>query len=186
MTKRRMGAVAGVLAACLMLAAPAGAGTATREDGNDSPGLLDVQRVVHGHAGDGILLHRFKTFEKWDWSIFENETFADFSFFVNGGRRVDRTLTVTTSPDGTPYAEMYDRDGDTVGYARVWKPTPRSLQVEFHRSLLGKNVDSYRWKLLTTFHEDDHEKCGTSGNAIKLCPDAAPNRGKGKIRHRLG
>ena len=185
MTKTRMTTLIGAAAVSLLLALPAGAGTGARVDGNDSPGLLDVQRAVHGHAGDGILLHRFRTFEKWDWSIFENETFADFSFFVNGGRRVDRTLTVTTSPDGTPYAEMFDRAGDTVGYARVWKPTPRSLQIEFPRNLLGKNVARYRWKLLTTFHADDHEECGTSGNAIELCPDLAPNRGKGKLRHRL-
>lgn len=186
MTRRRIATLTGAAALTLVLVLPAGGDTGARADGNDSPGLLDVQRVVHRHGGDGVLVHRFRTFEKWDWSIFENESFADFTFFVNGGRRRDRTLTVTTSPDGTPYAEMFDRDGDTVGYARVWKPSARSLQVEFPKTLLGKNVTRYRWKLFTTFHEDDHEDCGTSGNAIMLCEDVAPNQGKGKLRHRLG
>lgn len=174
-----------VLATAVVLAAlaPAAADTGARNDRNDSPGLLDMKRVIHRHAGDGILVHRFRTFDAWDWSIFEEGSRVYFSFFVEAGSTEDRTLQVTASSDGTPYAEMTDADGGTLGYARVWKPSPRSLQVEFPKRLLGKKVSEYRWKVRTIFHQTDHPDCGTSGDVRVLCNDRAPN--KRKIRHRL-
>lgn len=181
---RRAAAVL-LAAASIVVALPAGATTAVHRDRNDSPGLLDVRRVLHRHAGEGILVHRVRTFEKWGWSIFNQGSYVELMFFVNGGPARDRTLWVTTSPDGTPYAEMNDKAGDTVGYARVWKPSRRTLLVEFPKNLLGKNVRRYRWTAETTFHQDGHEECGGSTGVIVYCFDRAPNRGS-KMRHRLG
>lgn len=148
----------------------------TRKDADDAAGKLDVQSVQWKHSSGRLLIHHLTTYEAWTNDVFQKGSYIFFSFKM-GDRR--RQLFVSTSEDGTLFGQMTDPDtGRIVGFAKVWRPDERSLQVEFPRRFLGRSVSRYKWEVTTNFHEEGHPECGTQGSGVISCPDRVPDTGR--------
>ena len=61
---------------------------------------------------------------------------------IDGDPRPERQLEIDVR-NGSLFARMSTAIGpsEVFGFAQVWKPGPRSVVVEFPRSLLGKHED---------------------------------------------
>lgn len=166
----------------MVLASAATASAALVTDPDDSPGGLDVSAVRQGYheiigTGQRLIRHRIETLEGWDIATFlEGNTYAEIDFDLDGGG-LDRRLTIDAS-DGSMYAVMYgSKPHLLLGYARVWKPDPKRVVVEFPRRLFDAQSDGYRWRVRTVFHDDSYPDCATVDDMVFLCADHAPDTG---------
>lgn len=150
-----------------------------------SAGRLDIARVSHGHTrtmrwGETTLSHRIRMHHRWLnrrlTSPHASPTGVDLLAQVSGVRRRGLAITVQVSPDGSLYGEARSFGGDLIGYARVWRSGPRALTIAFPRSLLGEDVNSYRWFVRATDY-DGAAGVGCHGTRDPACYDVAPNRG---------
>ena len=147
-------------------------------------------QVCHGHsfiyaADQHLVRHRLVTREGWDESALADANTHIYVYFsVDSDERPERQLWIDVR-NGTLFARMSTAIGpfEVFGFAQVWKPGPKSVVVEFPRSLLGKHISSYRYSVRSSFHEDFHPECGGGGDAVIICADVVPWRGWIEHRH---
>lgn len=124
----------------------ANADTRRELDRDDAQGFLDIRWVAHGHgynaAAETAVRHRIETFASWK----SRDLPCGAMGFVFGRRN----RYVRVYYDNGLKAEMIDTtNGHVIGRTQVWRPTARSLTVQFPKRWLGDNVASYRWAART-------------------------------------
>ena len=194
----------GALILCLLGMAPASADRASKTDAEDSPGLLDIARVAHGHR-DGRLVHRIRTHEPWParrldrdtrWIVFwistndrprQPEGFERLIWIHYARGRLRGAVYQPSTTDG--YYGPHER----VGKVRVTRPDARTVVVRFEARLLDENLRNYRWWAQTSW-ETERGPCAEDGMVVDnhngypfsesgTCFDRGP--GGGYLRHRL-
>jgi hypothetical protein len=178
-------------AALLVVAAsPTLANRGGYDDGNDAFGPLDVNRMSHGHRG-GRLLHKLTMTRDWQKKDLRDD-YSDIHvlFTTDSDNKPERALVVDLE-DGQLVGVMHRWAGgvrdQVFGRATVWRATPRTLKMTFHRSLLGAGVRDYGYHVDTRFHDGTHPRCNDSSDGkIIICPDWAPNgtAPRAYVRHR--
>lgn len=181
-TKSRLFVVLAVFA--VLLPAIAVATTGGVDDADDVDGPWDFKTAIHGHEwveGKRFLRHRLETYEPW-----ATEELADSSLVIlfdfEDGRSPDKWITITAAEDGTPYAEMFHADRRRVdGYAKVWRPDDRSIEVVFPRRLLKRGIRSYQWWAQGDYSLQHPEQCTDQGEGVAwtTCDDLTT-----RVRHR--
>ena len=164
------------------------ADTTTVHDGDDTGSALDIADVTAGHARGHQLRYVISMEEPWSNSILTNEgarseaTGISLPLKLKRGEGVDAAIYIGLNEDESLYAEVAGPRG--YGYARVWRSDERTLKLEFPERMLGRGLDSYKWKVSTSFTDPESADCGTDpdGSAI-TCFDDAPDAGF--ARHRL-
>lgn len=173
----KVAAIAGVIA--LLLVPTAFGHVQTSLDEDDSPGGLDL---VAGRQRDRVYfitsLHPRKTsrhtevvlklvtYESWEelgGSL--GMTFASFEFDTDGDGELDRCIKI--GADGTLKAHMYrDVRGCALGFEeskigsrRTRRPDDHSIKVIIPKRWLGRGLESYRWRAVTSFEEEGHPDC---------------------------
>lgn len=149
--------------------------SASRVDGNDTPGRFDIKVIRGGHTADGTISQSLATYSPWKKRLlrdFSKEFLLEFRFL---GRR--RTLYVKIARDKSLYGELENARGEVVGYAKTFKSDRRTIQVSFPARLLAPNLDIYRWRAMSTFHDERSRSCGVQGDVVLLCTDLAPSTG---------
>ena len=140
-----------------------------RDARNDVRGraVLDLAAVGQGQR-DGSLVHTVTTYERWRPALLSRGGEISLYFDTNADGTVDRRLDVLHA-DGGLSVVATDRKGRIVGGGLVRQSGPRTLEVEFARSLLGKAIRRYRWFAFAGF------RCR---HEYRTCGDTAPGRGK--------
>lgn len=147
-------------------------------DPRDSRGKLDVVRAEarHMRGAPGFVKH-VVTFE--DRNGPPDGLSLGFRFRTSDSVR-RRTIFVKVNPDGGLFGEMH-RPGVAVGYVRAWRPDRSRIAVAFPTSLLSRNIERYRWAVLTDYIDRDANCADT--DVIGNCIDRAPD--DGWVTHRL-
>ncbi len=171
-------AIAGLITLAATAAAFGHVQTSLDED--DSPGGLDL---VAGRQRDRVYyivsLHPKKTsrhteivlklvtYEEWHslgGSL--GMTFVGFEFDTDGDEEFDRCIKI--GADGTMKAHMYKSvfsgcvlgsDDARIGSRRTRRPDDHSIKVIIPKRWLGRGLDSYRWRAVTSFEEEGHPDC---------------------------
>jgi hypothetical protein len=152
-----------VLLAPLLSLGPAAAHTFTRNDGNDSPGRLDIRSASVGHQSNRVL-HTVRTYETWT-----PRGLGDDSFFIIG---IDKNF----DSDFERCAFIFFAGGRLRGsltncgrsYIRqlpVTKPSGAVARVSISTADTGL---AYRWVAFSYW-------TGRPVRCSDLCFDAAPN-----------
>jgi hypothetical protein len=178
---RRVLVLVFILVGLVLTASSAAADHARFTDPDDSFGRLDIAWIRQTHERSAQLSYRIATYRRWRTAQF-NGAITPFRiiFDTDHDGNVDRTLGLDVSRDGSWFAEMTGSNGRVKGYGRAWKPDRRTIQVVFPESLLGKNVDLYRWIAQTSYHRTKSRHCGDTSDLQRYCSDTAPNR-RGKV-----
>lgn len=154
---------------------------------DDADGGLDISVLMHRHGTHGsvrVLQHRLTTEEAWDSSVLADEfTAISFSFYFDYEFR--REILVDVSPDGTLFAEVRNERHKVIGFAKVWRPDDRAVQIEFPKRTLRRGLRRYTWEASTSYHSTDHETCGGEGDSTRICGDSMPEPRQKRILHRL-
>ncbi len=118
---------------------------------------LDVARISHGHRRrerSRLLLHvvRFQD------DVESRDFYGGFGglqlfFDVDADKAYERSLRFFLNPDGSVTPVMQKPGPRVVGFANWWRPDPRTVKIEFPRSLLGNRVRNYRWRVGTAQNE---------------------------------
>lgn len=161
----------------MLLAGHAFAHVQTSLDEDDSPGGLDL---VAGRQRDRVyyiagthpettsrrteLVLKLVTYESWE-EVGSVGTFVGFEFDLDGDGRFDRCLKVRA--DGNLKAEMYkdsfgcaiEVEESKIGTRTARRPDQHSIKVIIPKRWLGRGVESYRWRAVTSFEEDGHREC---------------------------
>lgn len=162
-------------------------------DPDDAYGPLDVKRISHDHgAGRGILIHQLSTFGRWGRrTLRSDDSVIHLLFTTDGDNKPERVLVIDAADNGVR-AEMREwrrgAPGDkSFGRAALKRTGPRTAQVRFRKSLLGRGVREYGWHVDTRFSDRDHGRCSTREDLITVCPDSAPdgNAPRAYLRHTL-
>ena len=173
-----------VMAITLGAAGSAGADSVTREDPDDSPGLLDLAAGRHGHQRvreQRLIVHRVETHDDWPVRTLVGSDFLIF-FNTDADGRTEFYLQLGAS-EGRVEATMYNSRGRIVGYAKATRPDSHTVRIVFPRSMLGGNVDSYRWYAQTVYRSGGEGECGVQNDVSMPCLDRLPD--SGTIRHTL-
>jgi hypothetical protein len=153
-----------VLIAPLLSVGPAVGHNATRNDGNDSPGRLDIRSASVGHKNTSVV-HTVRTYEGWTPRSLGNDSFLiveidtnldnDFercAFIFFAGGRLRGSLTNC----GRTFIRQLPVSKPSAAVARVTIPTANTGRV-------------YRWVAFSYW-------TGRPARCSDLCFDAAPNR----------
>jgi hypothetical protein len=180
----KMTGAAGVVALALLvvpglLGVPAGADTGEHSDPDDSPGVLDIATIDHGHKmvdGRRKLVHTITTFESWDLDDINSNDSLQMEFQLPGNNRTSppERLIVINVKKGALKAKMYDTRGDPPAFIAnlaLSRPTGDSIRVTFGKRLLRKSLGSYKWRAFTYY-----EKTDSPCSRPEACSDQAPAR----------
>lgn len=190
-------------AAALLIATPASADTYTIADADDSPSALDVASIMQSHerlsSGQLLLSYTIEMYEPWSSETLKEAEVSDISlhFDLNNeheaayralgfcGEGFERILELGVSGDGSLYGELRTPRQKVVGFAKVWRPDDKSVQMSFPKSALKPHLHSYQWCAQTAYHEatEPSSECGESSDVFTLCTDRAPDRRT--VRHKL-
>ncbi|MEA2452385.1 MAG: hypothetical protein QOG04_1095 [Actinomycetota bacterium] len=182
----------GVLAMTVLLAVPAFADTGEKSDPDDSPGVLDIASVAHGHHfafGRNKLEHTITTQESWGLDDVNSNDSIQIEFQLPGDNRTSppERLLVINVKNGELKAKLYNTLGDPpkfVANVSLSRPDNRSVRVRFGKHLLRKHLKSYKYRVFTYY-----EKTGSDCNRPEACQDATPDIGDSGnrvwIRHDL-
>ena len=153
----------------LLLVSPAWGDRQTVLDRDDSPGPFDIVAARHFHritdSGKTRLGFRFVTYESWT-----DDDFDIASVELNFDRdSVPERCVVFRRWQVEPgvyewVAEVFrecsyfidEKLGET---RRVTRPDDHSLAVTFGKSLLRKNVSTYKWRVVTGFSAEGNADC---------------------------
>jgi hypothetical protein len=178
----RFFAVASVIAVGAIGATTLVALALTMQDPNDSPGRLDVASAIsfrddpRPETSQRLLVHRVIMYDEWRGLDGLSRILIELD--LDGDPQPERWIQIDASRDGSLHAEVIDRRGWVVGYARIWRSSDRALRLEFPVSYLGKpRPDGYRWRVLTAFNRPNHPQCGFDGDVYVLCGDKVPDAG---------
>lgn len=171
------------------LALPAGADVVRQRDGDDTPGRLDIRRVVHGHTENGRLKHRVVTFKPWKARHLRRRANYIYVWFsTDGEKRFAERRVVIDFVDGKLQAciQMYDEinDGAAVGPCEditLRRPDTRTALVVFRRRMLRRNLQEYSWSASTSFKSPESKRCSEEA-CLGVAP---PGRGRGRVVHEL-
>lgn len=161
------------------LASGAFAHVQTSLDEDDSPGGLDL---VAGRQRDRVyyiasthpdtrsrrteIVLKLVTYEEWqDLGGSAGQTFVAFEFDTDSDGRLDRCIKI--GADGTLKAWMYkDSFGCAIGVEEskigsrtARRPDDHSIKVIIPKRWLGRGLESYRWRAVTSFEEEGHPEC---------------------------
>jgi hypothetical protein len=163
----RLGLAVAAALSALFVAEAAQAGTATISDGNDTPGILDISSVSHGHSA-GKVSHTIRTFANWPIGLLGPSTPNFFSLEIStDGDRAPERFVLIFSSGGHMIAGVADTNQQFVGSASASRPNRHTVRVTIRPELLG-DPTGYRWQALS-FYE-------ASGGCGGGCFDKAPNR----------
>ena len=179
-----------VLMALLLFGSPAGADTRARSDGDRTSGPLDIKTVSHGHRVTR-LTHTLRTYEGW-----RNRALRDDSSWIalifdrrRDSLDDDRYLRIDYSTERGLYARMTTfgthGPGSFIGRVDVRRPTPRSVKVRFPKRFLGRSVDRYEWRAITSFEDMQTCRSGPDSASQGGCLDYAPGTHRPGIEHDL-
>lgn len=137
-----------------LFASSASGDEAARRD-RDEPGSqmkLDVARTTHDHKKQDrtrLLLHEVRFQDDVDSQDFYSGLGGlQLLFDIDDDRAEERAIRFILNPDGSVAAQMYKPGPKVLGYANWWRPDARTVKIAFPRSLLGKRVNRYRWRVL--------------------------------------
>ena len=177
-----------VLAGVISLGGSVAADTTSVADGDDTPGALDISEAGHGHrrmfvpqGTQRLLKHTVRTHEEWGRRVLRGPSRIEIEFYLGDGGRPQRNLFIDVDRHGFLYAKMIvigrKRGGTVLGYARVWRPDPHTVKVEFPKRLLWDGeLSSYRWRVRTEFVDPASEECpGMVTDVYVSCVDQAPD-----------
>lgn len=161
------------------LAADAFAHVQTSLDEDDSPGGLDL---IAGRQRDRVyyiasthpdtrsrrteIVLKLVTYEEWqNLGGSAGQTFVAFEFDTDGDGRLDRCIEI--GQDGTMTAHMYrdfrgcalNIEESKIGSRRTRRPDDHSIQVIIPKRWLGRGLESYSWRAVTSFEEEGHPDC---------------------------
>jgi hypothetical protein len=168
----------GVFAIALFLVMPAFADTAERSDPDDSPGVLDIATVAHGHHhayGRLKLEHTITMFEAWGLDDINSNDSIQIEFQLPGDNRTSppERLLVINVKNGELRAKLYNTLGDPpkfIANVSLSRPDGKSVRVRFGKHLLRKGLKSYKYRVFTYY-----EKSGSACHRPEGCQDAAPD-----------
>ena len=166
--------VVGLIAAIALAVAPSKADTATKNDGNDTIGFLDIEEVQHNHGANDKLVHKVITFDNWASSQLTGGNYIELDFDLpsdDSGRMIEIKYQ-----GGELKAKMYQIDPPR--YLRtidVSRPSEHAVKVRFKKSELKSGIDSYKWRVRTVY---DGSECPTT-----VCVDTRPNKANNWISH---
>ena len=168
----------------LLVVGTAKADVKSRIDPDDSSSQLDIKSIEQRHGGRGLLVHRITTFEEWDAStLSEPENSFELSLQYRGHYRF---IHIDVADDGSLFAEInHPTKGAVLGYAKIWRPDTRTVQIEIPKRLLSSEVQGYKWNAQSSFHDEASEDCSNDNDGhVLICNDTAPD--SGWVYHRLG
>ena len=178
-----------VIAILAALVLPAGADTSRTNDPNDSPGVLDIASVFHGHKDNGNLVHTIRTHEGWDLDDVNSNDSLGIEIQLPGNNRTsppERLIVIDVS-NGELRARIYDTRGDPPAFIAeltLRKPRRDTVKVIFDPDLLRDGLASYKYRAHSYF-----EKSGTDCKRPAACqddaPDARANGSRNWLRHDL-
>lgn len=156
-----LAAVAFVLVAGLLSAGPVAAHTFTRNDGNDSPGKLDLRSASVSHTSTGVV-HKVRTYEAWTARSLGNDSFFIIQIDKNNDRNYERCAFIfyTTRLRGS----LTNCDSQFIKYLPVEKPSGTVAKITIPKSQTG---NAYWWAVASRW--DGPAPCGGG------CVDFAPN-----------
>ncbi|MDP9067979.1 MAG: hypothetical protein M3N53_06500 [Actinomycetota bacterium] len=189
--------VVSVVALGLLWGAPSAAlaDRAGVRDAEDTPGLLDIRSVSHGHDSRGRLVHTVRTFPEWKTRALPrtDENYVGFVFESGSGEfGSDRFVWVRRSDQGRLYAELYrvetHANGEFLRRVPVWRPNRRSVTIAIRPRFLGTEfADGYRWRAITSFEKGADGPCRRDREASSFptghCTDAAPEYEQQGLAH---
>lgn len=170
-----------IVALVVGMTTPAAADSRRVVDGNDVGGFLDVRSMTHGHGDDGRLRHKVVTHDSWGSRRLQRDCGSLELVFMRPGRS---HRAVRVFYDGGLKAEMVDYGGDeprVIGMVKVRRPNRQTVVVVFKRRMLGADLDTYRWGVVTETYRGG---CPSPPGDPQIFRDFAPD--DTHLRHRLG
>ena len=125
-----------VSALLYVMAAPSGAHIATRTDGDDTPGALDLSNASFSHA-NGQIRSTSRTFQAWSPSDLVNNQAFFFQYETRGDNTADYYVVVSWS--GTALrGQLYRFTSGSPAFVRNVNATQdgRNVIVTFRRSAM--------------------------------------------------
>ncbi len=158
-----------VVSLVVILAAPAWGHTQTRLDPDDTPGPLDIVAARHSHRStdSGVLL-RFRVVTYETWTFPEDHPRILVEFELPSEFAIERCVVIArrwVDPgefrvEGHVYRDCDYLADERIGTAKsVTRPDDHSLTVTLAKRLLGKNVRSYRWRVVTGYQDEESADC---------------------------
>ncbi|HWL91575.1 MAG TPA: hypothetical protein VNP90_09460 [Actinomycetota bacterium] len=160
-TRPLLAAVAFLLVAGLLSAGPVVAHTFTRNDGNDSPGKLDLRSVSVSHTPTGVV-HKVRTYGTWTARSLGNDSFFIIQIDKNKDRNYERCAFIfyTTRLRGS----LTNCGSQFIQFLPVAKPSGTVAKITIPKSQTGS---VYWWAVASRW--DGPAPCGRG------CVDFAPN-----------
>lgn len=180
MTRFRIALLAGGVVAVLAMSPAFSDQQAVEDAEGDGSGSVDFISASHSHSnvaggsgfaselGGSVIVHEVKTADAWTFP-----TDAVEIRMTSRRWRVPRRLFVNANPDGSLSGVVFTRDRFS-GYANVYTSDSTTLRLEFPKSLLGKDVRSYRWRVFGTGAGNE---CSPGVDCEIPPPDRAPDKG---------
>jgi hypothetical protein len=155
-----------VIAMSLTVAPTAAAHTASKSDGNDTKGPLDLASVSVEHTTDGGLVYTFKTLQRWIPRDLGQRSYLALLFDTDEDGDIDRCAFIYR-PALELRGLLTDCARHEFGTPPVEKTGRRTAQIVLTPDSVGR---THRWGAISFYERDD--PCNPSG-----CLDAVPNRG---------
>jgi hypothetical protein len=160
-------AVALMLVAGLLSAGPVAAHTFTRNDGNDSPGKLDLRSVSVSHTSTGVV-HKIRTYGKWTARSLGRDSFFIFQIDKDNRDepirdRYERCAFIFFA-GGRLRGSLTNCGSQFIRYLPVAKVSGTVAKITIPKSQTGK---VYWWAVASLW--DGPAPCGNG------CIDFAPN-----------
>lgn len=159
-----LAAFALLLIAPLLSVGPAVGHTATRNDGNDSPGRLDIRSASVGHANNRVV-HTVRTYDGWTPRSLGNDSFLIIEIDKNFDNDFERCAFIFFA-GGRLRGSLTNCGRTFIRQLPVSKPSPAVARVTIPTADTGQ---AYRWVAFSYW-------TGLPARCSDLCFDAAPNR----------
>jgi hypothetical protein len=176
---RRRRALAATIAALLCATAlPGIAASAEIRDPNDTPGWLEVRRVITW-GREQRPAWRILTGPRWTARRLWDKGFLVLMLDTFGDARLDYHVVIASNGRGleaTLWRRRRRAPDRRLRRVDVWRPNRRNVVVRFRlgRVVVGPRRDHYRWFVETLL---------TARRCRRVCIDRVPNRGT--VKHQL-
>ncbi len=169
---RREALIAAVCGLLLCLPLLASAGHVDPSDGNDTPGPLDVRRVVTWARGS-TPVWTIKTWNRWTRRSIWDSGHLLVQLDTFGSTRFDYYALIRstgTRMRGLLFRDATERRDYMVSRLEVWRPDARSVAVviPLRRLRMPATRTYYRWVVKTLY---------TGGGCARVCIDRVPDTG---------
>ena len=157
-------AVALLLVSGLLFVAPASGHNFTKNDGNDSPGRLDIRSASVGHKGKWVI-HTVRTYEGWTPKSLGKDSYAIVLIDKNFDDDFELCAFVFFAGTGI-HGSLTNCKRTYIRKLPVSKPSKAVAKIQIPIENTGQ---AYRWVVFTYWK-------GLPARCSDLCFDAAPNR----------